>query len=251
MTEILALIPARGGSKGIPGKNIMEINGKPLISYSILQAIESKHINRVIVSTDDEKILQVSKDWGAEAPFLRPVEFAQDMSSDIEVFKHALLWLQRNENYQPDLVVHLRPTGPVREVAKIDHAVEKLLENSEADSLRAVSLASQTPYKMWAINDNGLMDPLLKIAGVVDCQSLPRQTLPKVYWQNGYVDIVRPEAILNNDSMWGENVIPLFIEEHIKELDYPEDIPEIEKALKNKQEINFDTTDNGIDRHSV
>lgn len=234
MSNILALIPARGGSKGIPGKNIMEIAGKPLIAYSILQAIKSKHIDRIIVSTDDKEIANISKKWGAEVPFLRPPEFAQDMSPDIEVFRHTLRWLEKEENYNPQLIVHLRPTGPVRKIELIDMAIEKIMQHPEADALRSVSLSLQTPYKMWEIEENEMMKPLLKIEHILDCQSLPRQALPTVYWQNGYVDIIRPRSILEYHSMWGRKVLPFVIEEQMLELDYPENIPAIEKALETK-----------------
>src|SRR5438270_13020387 len=114
--RVLALIPARGGSKGIARKNLMVLGGKPLIAYSILQAQASDRINRVIVSTEDEEIAEVAREWGAEVPFRRPGEYAQDLSPDIDVFRHALTWLGEHEDYEPDLVVHLRPTGPAREV---------------------------------------------------------------------------------------------------------------------------------------
>ena len=120
--QVLALIPARGGSKGIPRKNIISIAGRPLIAYTIEQAQRSQHINRVIVTTDDEEIAAVSRSFGAEVPFLRPGAFAQDLSPDIDVFRHALGWLQGHEGYAPELIVHLRPTGPVRRVELIDQA---------------------------------------------------------------------------------------------------------------------------------
>src|SRR3989344_749868 len=113
-SRILALIPARGGSKGVPGKNIRLLAGAPLIAHSIRAAQESNYIDRVIVSTDDEKIAEVARIYGAEVPFLRPKEFAQDLTPDYPVFEHCLQWLAANENYRPDIVVHLRPTGPLR-----------------------------------------------------------------------------------------------------------------------------------------
>ena len=114
--EIMALIPARGGSKSIPRKNLMMIAGKPLIAYSIEHALQSRYVTRTIVSTDDPEIADVARGLGAEVPFLRPSEFAQDLSPDIDVFRHALTWLRDRQGYQCELVVHLRPTGPVRRV---------------------------------------------------------------------------------------------------------------------------------------
>ncbi|MGH9970708.1 MAG: cytidylyltransferase domain-containing protein [Pyrinomonadaceae bacterium] len=229
--QVLALIPARGGSKGIPRKNVMIIAGKPLIAYSILQALASKWINRVIVSTDDEEIAHVAKAWGAEVPFSRPREYAQDLSPDIDVFRHALEWLRDNEGYEPDLIVHLRPPGPARRAELIDQAIELLAAHPEADAVRSVSVALQTPYKMWRVGNESYLEPVLGIEGIPDCQSLPRQQLPLVYWQNGYVDVIRPRAILDKNSMWGERALPFIVNEHLLELDYPENIPEIEAEL--------------------
>ena len=232
MPQVLALIPARGGSKGIPRKNVMSLAGKPVIAYSILQAQASQRINRIIVSTDDPVTGRVAREWSAEVPFERPAEYAQDSSPDIDVFRHALNWLKEKEGYEPDMVVHLRPTGPVRRVELIDRAVDLLAAHPEADAVRSVSTAHQTPYKMWRITSGGCLLPLLRIDGVADCQSLPRQQLPAVYWQNGYVDVIRPRAVLTKNSMWGECVLPFIVEETLFELDYPEDIPAIEDALK-------------------
>ena len=229
---VLALIPARGGSKGIPRKNLMPLAGKPMIAYSILQALAAQTIDRVIVSTDDGEIAEVSRSWGAEVPFLRPAEFAQDMSPDIDVFRHALEWLAQHDGWTPAAVVHLRPPGPVRRVELIDRAVELLLEHPEADAVRSVRRAMQTPYKMWRVADDGSMAPALRIEGVADCQSLPRQALPMVYWQSGYVDVLRPRAVLEKGSMWGDTVLPFVIEEPLFELDYPEQVAEVEAALR-------------------
>jgi len=249
--HVLALIPARGGSKGIPGKNIMPIGGKPLIAHSILQAQASRRITRVLVSTDDEQIATVARQWGAEVPFIRPAEYAQDLSPDIDVFRHALNWLKEQEDYLPDLVVHLRPTGPVRRVELIDQAVDLLFDHPEADALRSVALALQTPYKMWRISEDGHLEPVLRIDGVSDSQSLPRQQLPPVYWQNGYVDVIRPRAVLEKNSMWGDCAIPFIVDEPLFELDYPENIPAIEAALQRLQDGLPLTSTPTSERHPV
>lgn len=247
---ILALIPARGGSKGVPRKNILPIAGKPLIAYSILQALASKRITRVVVSTDDQEIAQVAREWGAEVPFIRPEWCAGDASPDIDVFRHALNWFSEREGYSPELVVHLRPPGPVRRVEHIDEAIDLLLSHPEADAIRSVSVARQTPYKMWHVNSAGQLQPVLRIENVPDCQSLPRQQLPVVYWQNGYVDVIRPRAILDKQSMWGTCVLPYIHNEHLLEVDYPEDIPAVEEALR-RIELNEErTTAQGV-RHPV
>jgi N-acylneuraminate cytidylyltransferase len=229
--EILALIPARGGSKSIPRKNLMPINGKPLITYSIEQALASRHVTRTIVSTEDEEIARVARSCGAEVPFMRPAEFAQDASTDLDVFRHALSTLRDQHGYRCDAVVHLRPTGPVRRVARIDEAIERLLDDPRADSLRSVTTPVQTPYKMWSIN-GPYLEPLLEIDGVHEPFCMPRQSLPPVYWQNGYVDIIRPRVILEDGLMCGRRVIPFVMSEPILEIDYPENVAAVAAALR-------------------
>lgn len=228
--EILALIPARGGSKGIPRKNLLSIGGKPLVAHSIGHALASQRITRTIVSTDDEEIGAVARHFGAEVPFVRPDEFSRDDSTDFDVFHHALEWLRDCEGYRPDLVVHLRPTGPVRRVALVDDAIEKMLARPDADSLRSVSQPLQTPYKMWRI-EGGMLEPLLRLEGTPEAHSVSRQSLPDVWWQNGYVDIVRPEVVLDLELMAGTRILPFVVREPIHELDYLDSIPAIEEAL--------------------
>ncbi len=233
--DILALIPARGGSKGIPRKNLLALAGKPLITYSIEQAQASRYVSRVIVSTEDDEIAAVSLRSGAEVPFRRPYEYAQDGSLDLHVFRHALIWLRDHEGYVPELVVHLRPTGPVRQVATIDRAIEVILAHPEADALRSVSTPVQTPYKMWKI-EQGYLVPLLQLEGVAEPYCQPRQLLPDVYWQNGYVDIIRPRAVLEQGLMAGRTILPFVVEEEIHEIDYEETLPLVEAALRRLQE---------------
>ena len=233
--EVLALIPARGGSKGIHRKNLVMLGGKPLIAYSIGQALSSRRITRVIVSTDDAEIAEVARQFGAEVPFIRPQEYAQDLSPDIDVFRHALTWLSEHERYACELVVHLRPTGPVRRVELIDEAIEKMQASPWADSLRSVSWPEQTPYKMWRIV-GGMLQPLLRMEGMAEPHSMPRQTLPEVYWQNGYVDIVRPHVILELGMMAGQKIVPFVVQEPILEIDYAESLPQVEAALKELQQ---------------
>jgi CMP-N,N'-diacetyllegionaminic acid synthase len=244
------LIPARGGSKSIPRKNVIEIAGKPLIAWSILCARESARISRVVVSTDDAEIASVARQWGAEVPFVRPSEYAQDASPDIDVFRHALESLAQSEAYRPDVVVHLRPTGPVRRVEDIDAAVDLLASHPDADAVRSVSLVRQTPYKMWTLRDDGNMQPLLRLPGLPDCQSTPRQLLPPVYWQNGYVDVLRPRAVFEKNSMWGDRVLPFIVDTTLFDLDYPEDIAPVELALR-RLERGFELPKAQLGRHPV
>lgn len=213
MTEVLAIIPARGGSKGIPRKNIRSFSGSPLIAWSIAAARQSETVTRVIVSTDDEEIAAVARAWGAETPFLRPAEFAQDKSTDLPLFQHALKWLAENEGYAPDVVLQLRPTSPIRPRNCVDEAVRILFEHPDAECVRGVVPAGQNPHKMWILApDNGPMTNLLDVPGVDEPYNAPRQILPPVYWQTGHIDAIRPSVILEKGSMSGRTIYPLLID---------------------------------------
>jgi N-acylneuraminate cytidylyltransferase len=213
MTEILALIPARGGSKGIPRKNIRNFAGWPLIAWSIAAAKQSELVTRVIVSTDDEEIAAVARENGAETPFLRPAEFAQDNSTDLPVFEHALKWLEEMEGYKPDIVVQLRPTSPIRPCGMVDDAVRILINHGDADCVRGVVPAAQNPHKMWRFNGNDKpMKPLLKVEGIAEPYNAPRQNLPPIYWQTGHIDAIRVSTIAEKHSLTGNVVYPLVID---------------------------------------
>lgn len=209
--KILALIIARGGSKSIPKKNIMDFKGKPLIAHSIEQAISSKYINKIVVSTDCPDIAKVSNKSGAEVPFMRPDEIAQDNTPDLPVFIHALNWLKENQNYIPDYVIHLRVTSPYRPNQMIDKGIELLLKKPEADSLRCVCEPEHNPYKMWTINNDETMSPLLS-TNIFEAYNKPRQELPPVYWQTGQLDIIKTETITQKNSMTGEIIVPFIID---------------------------------------
>jgi YrbI family 3-deoxy-D-manno-octulosonate 8-phosphate phosphatase len=213
MTDILALIPARGGSKGIPRKNIRSFAGYPLIAWSIAAARQSQLVTRVIVSTDDEEIAAVARDCGADAPFLRPAEFAQDTSTDLPVFEHALHWLEENEGYRPEIVIQLRPTSPIRPKTMVDDAIRILLEHNDADCVRGVVPAGQNPFKMWRFDggDNP-MKPLLQVDGIAEPYNAPRQILPPVYWQTGHIDAIRVSTIKQKKSLTGGVIYPLMID---------------------------------------
>ncbi len=212
-SEILALIPARGGSKGIPRKNVRPFKGYPLIAWSIAAALKSESVTRLIVSTDAEEIAAVARRFGGETPFLRPAELARDETTDLPVFAHALHWLAENEGYRPEVVVQLRPTSPVRPRDCVDRAVRLLLEHPEADCVRGVVPAGQNPHKMWRIDPgDGRMQPLLSVPGIPEPYNAPRQALPPVYWQTGHIDAIRPATILEKGSMTGEVILPLVID---------------------------------------
>ncbi len=212
--EVLAIIPARGGSKGIPRKNIRPFAGYPLISYSIAAAQQAEQVTRVIVSTDDEEIAATGRQYGAETPFFRPAEFAQDNTLDLPVFEHALDWLAQNEGYHPQVVVQLRPTSPVRPTGLVDEAVRLLLDHPEADSVRGVVPAGQNPHKMWRIDPvTGTMSGLINVEGIEEPYNAPRQILPVTYWQTGHIDAIRPErTFMASDRMSGKVILPLMVD---------------------------------------
>jgi YrbI family 3-deoxy-D-manno-octulosonate 8-phosphate phosphatase len=213
-TEILAIIPARGGSKGIPRKNIRDFAGYPLIAWSIAAARQSELVTRTIVSTDDEEIAAVARSLGAETPFLRPAEFAQDQTTDLPVFEHALQWLAENEDYRPGVVIQLRPTSPIRPRDCVDAAIRILLAHPEADCVRGVVAAGQNPYKMWRLpaGEEAPMQNLLDVEGIAEPYNAPRQILPLVYWQTGHIDAIRTRTILEKKSMSGDVIYPLIID---------------------------------------
>jgi YrbI family 3-deoxy-D-manno-octulosonate 8-phosphate phosphatase len=214
MTEILALIPARGGSKGIPRKNIRDFAGYPLVAWSVAAGLQSELVTRVIVSTDDVEIAAVAREFGAETPFLRPAEFAQDNTTDLPVFEHALSWLKENEDYVSDVVVQLRPTSPIRPRGLVDAAIKTLLAHPDADCVRGVVLAGQNPHKMWRLpeGENGPMKNLLDVEGIAEPYNAPRQILPPVYWQTGHIDAIRATSILEKKSLTGEVIYPIVID---------------------------------------
>jgi len=240
MTEILAIIPARGGSKGIPRKNIRNFVGYPLISYSIAAGLQSELVTRTIVSTDDEEITAVARDYGAETPFLRPAVFAEDNTTDLPVFEHALRWLAENENYHPDVVVQLRPTSPIRPPSCVDDAIKILLAHSEADSVRGVVPSGQNPHKMWRLpeGEKAPMQNLLEVEGIAEPYNAPRQGLPPIYWQTGHIDAIRPRAILDKKSMTGDVVFPLMINP-----DYTVDIDNLSDWAKYEWLVKFGDLD--------
>lgn len=210
--NIVAIVPARGGSKGIPRKNLVDIEGKPLISYSIEHALKSKLINRVIVSTEDEEIAKISKEYGAEIPVMRPDELAEDHVLDLPVYEHMLNYLEESEGYKADIVVHLRPTTPYRKTEWIDQAIEILIKNKDADSVRSVSEPLQHPYRIFRIEDEYL-SPIMKDEHP-EPYLLRRQDLPKMYFYNCVIDITKPETIFGKKSMTGDKMLPYVMDQN-------------------------------------
>ncbi len=231
---VLALIPARGGSKGIPKKNIKILAGRPLIAHSIVAALASRLIDRTIVSTDSEEIAAVAREWGAEVPFIRPKEFAEDLTPDTPVFEHCLQWLKKNEGYEPDIIVHLRPTGPLRTAEEIDEAIEMLAADPEADSIRSVEEPPKSPYKMW-MPDGMYIKPFSEIAGLKDAHTMPRQMLPTVYQTTADIGVMRRATVTQKKSVIGDRVLPYVLRRPTVDIDTPFDF-EIAELLLHKRE---------------
>ncbi len=198
--KVLAVIPARGGSKGIPRKNIHLLAGKPLITYTIEAALQSQYRLRVVVSTEDEKIAEVAQAAGAEVPFLRPAELARDDTPTFPVIQHALQWLEQHDDYQPELVVLLQPTSPLRGSEHIDQALELIL-SSEADSVVSLCEAEHSPYWMKKVDAEGRVSPFI----VTEGEYTQRQALPKVYRLNGAIFVTRPEVIMRENRLLGDD----------------------------------------------
>lgn len=226
--NIIAVIPARSGSKSVKDKNIRKMNGKPMLAYSIEHAKQSKYINRVIVSTDSQHYAAIAKEYGAEVPFLRPEEYATDTALDYDVFLHCLSYLKDREGYEADIVVQLRPTYPIRNVVDIDRMIEMLWEHPEADSVRSIAQAKEIPYKMWHRQDDGTITPIMK--GIPECYNMPRQELPKVYYQNACIDVFRGKVVLEKASMSGDVILGY-------EMDHNYDIDTEEEFLKAEEYV--------------
>jgi len=230
--EVLAIVPARGGSKSIPRKNIRQLAGHPLLAYSVAAGLQAKSITRVIVSTDDEEIAKIARQYGAEVPFKRPPELATDDVPDLPVFQHALSWLKAQEGYQPDIVVHLRPTSPLRSPDCIDQAVGKLQSHPQADSVRGVIPSGQNPYKMWRIVEDGWIEPLMRDESINESYNMPRQKLPSTYWHTGQIDAIRTMTILELGSMSGDTILPFMLDpKYAVDIDDPHDFERAEWLL--------------------
>jgi N-acylneuraminate cytidylyltransferase len=207
MPSVLAIIPARGGSKGIPRKNLVELGGKPLLVHSIEHARCARSIERVVVSTDDAEIADVARAHGAEVPCMRPAELAGDHVLDLPVFQHMLRELETRERYVPSIVVHLRPTAPWRKQGWIDEAVEALNARADVHSVRSVSPVTQHPYRVFEVGDAGLLQPVMA-ARHPQPYVLRRQDLPAMYYYNCVIDVARRSTILELESMTGNRILP-------------------------------------------
>jgi len=212
--RVLALVPARGGSKGLPRKNVLPLGGHPLIAWSVAAGLQAETVHRVVCSTDDPEIAETAARYGAEVPFLRPAELAQDDTLDLPVFQHALDWLEREQGWRADIVVQLRPTSPLRFPGQVDAAVRLLLETPEATGVRTVIPAPANPYKMWLLPQPGIgryMRPLVGVPCYQEPYNMPRQKLPQAWWQTGTIDVVRAEVI-RAGRMSGDRLLPMAVD---------------------------------------
>lgn len=200
MNKLKVIIPARGGSKGVPGKNIKKINDIPLLAYPILAAQKSKYIDDIFVSTDDELIKKVALDYGVEV-IDRPAYLAQDDSLDINVMEHVVEYLSDTRD-----IVHLRATTPMIESYILDEAIQFYYDNPDCTSLRSAHKSSETAYKSFKLNKKywqGLFDH--EFTG--EYYNWPRQKLPKTYQPNGYIDIIKPSHFLKYNNLHGTKIL--------------------------------------------
>lgn len=221
--KILGLIPARGGSKGIPGKNIKSLGGKALIEYAIEAGLASGVLERVVVSTDDEKIAKVSQRAGAQVPFLRPAALATDQSPTIDTVIHALQFFQES-GIDCDAVCLLQPTSPLRKVDDIKMAVETFIKQ-QADSLISVREVPHTYNPHWVFEED-IESGFLKIATGEESIISRRQDLPKAFHRDGSIYLCKTSVVLNERSLYGKKIAYYL--------------------MKNKQHINLDTMEDWV-----
>jgi CMP-N-acetylneuraminic acid synthetase len=233
---VVAVIPARAGSKGLPGKNIRKLLDKPLIAYTIKAALQSKFIDRTIVSTDGKKIADVARRYGAEVPFLRPAHLATDTAHTPPVIEHAISYLEKNENYKVDIVVTLQPTNPLRRAEHIDLGIKKFLKAS-TDSLIGVKEAFP-PWWLFKPKGNRVI-PFIEFKKGVNALNLERQQLPKVYQVNGALYVTKRDYLRRANSLVNQKSCAYLLmdEESSLDVDTPLDFKIIEQVLKAKKKL--------------
>lgn len=224
--RILAVIPARGGSKGLPGKNIRLLGDKPLIAHTIEAAVTSACVDRIVVSTDDPEIAEISKRFGAEVPFLRPEHLSGDLASAIDVVIHAIEYFSVNEGYVPDGILLLQPTSPLRSATDIRNSVEMFVETGA--SVIGLRKVSEHPYLMKQVDESGEIQPLL---GDLSIPS-NRQQLPPIYMVNGAIYLSSPENLISHKSFYLPAARPYIMpEERSIDIDSLEDFNRAEAIV--------------------
>jgi CMP-N,N'-diacetyllegionaminic acid synthase len=202
MHNVIAIIPARSGSKSLLDKNISLLSGHPLLAYSIAAAKLSKKIDRVIVSTNSQKYAEIAKNYGAEVPFLRPDVYSTDTSIDRDFLFHAINWLNDHEGCMPEYWVHLRPTTPLRSIEILDNAIDLIQSNNASTSLRSGHKAPESPFK-WFFKEGEYFNGLLDNEGY----NLPKEAFSQVYIPDGYIDIVKASFMMENETIHGDKMI--------------------------------------------
>lgn len=205
--EVVSIIPARSGSKGIKNKNLADLGGYPLLAYSIIAAKLSQKIDRVLISTDSEYYAKIGRQFGAEVPFLRPMELSGDTATDRDFMVHCMNWIRDHEGQLPEYWVHLRPTTPLRDPLHLDAAIETLLKCPEATALRSAHASPESPFKWFRINKAGYLTGLTSEDTSLDKFNLPRQTYTQVFIPDGYVDIVKSSYVMNSGFFHGDKVL--------------------------------------------
>jgi CMP-N,N'-diacetyllegionaminic acid synthase len=205
--EVIAIIPARSGSKSIIDKNIINLNGHPLLAFSIAAAKLSTQIDRIIVSTDSEDYAIIARKYGAEVPFIRPKEISTDACTDRDFLLHAIKWLKNNENECPEYWVHLRPTTPLRNPEVIDAAINLLVNNDIASSLRSGHKAPESPFKWFTKNKEGFFESLIFDNFKVEPHNLPKEEFEDIFIPNGYVDVLKKSFMLNHFEIHGSKIL--------------------------------------------
>ena len=209
MNEILALITARKNSRRVPRKNSKLLWGEPLIFHTFEAALKSKKLGRIALSTDDDEIIEYARNFpGIEVPFKRPSDISEDNSSDWQVFDHALTHFN-NIDYKPEIIVHLRPTSPLRTSVHIDSAIDMLISNPIATSVRSVRKIEQSIFKTYFLRNEFL--EFIELQEIPNARDLPSQILPESYAHVGYVDVVRATTIQQQKSMTGDKIMPFLI----------------------------------------
>jgi N-acylneuraminate cytidylyltransferase len=230
--NIYSVIPARGGSKSIPRKNIKLFKRCPLIKYSIDYSKASKLICKTIVSTDDDEIANIAKNLGAEVPFMRPSELAGDLVQDYPVIFHALEEMERIYSETIDMIVLLRPTSPLRPKNLIELGIKLLEKDPFASSVRAVTATKEHPYRQWKLNGSYINGYSTDLSKELEPFNLPRQQLPKTFFQTGDIEIVRRDTLING-SISGDHVLPLIINPNqVYDIDNQEDFDSAERNFE-------------------
>ena len=232
MDDLVAIIPARSGSKGVADKNIKLLGEHPLIAYSIAAAFLAG-IEEVVVSTDSQKYAEIAKSYGAKVPFIRDAKISTDSSSDFEFMHHCMSWYSQNFDDCPEYFMHLRPTTPLREATVLVEAISVIRSKSDIDSLRSAHEVPESPFKWFLKGEDNLFRGLREDL-TPEKVNEPRQNFPKMYNPNGYVDIVRSSHVLNSNNLHGTKMY-VFETPACTEIDTIEDFEYLEYELRKNQ----------------